>query len=264
MVDDNKQAQDDNNDEYQYSDMDVMDPDLENLEDTSLSEDSLPPNKPVLNKDLIYKALFIVVLFIVVMMIYKFMGSIFSSKNTSKVPVAVSTQPPAPMPQPMVMAPGPVIPTTPSPEVTQKLATLDATQQSLSTDMSNLNNQVVTLGSSVSDLSSKVDQLNQTITALASQLAEQSQQIALLTAHARTTVTHVVHKPQTRAAARPQFYIQAVIPGRAWLISITGVTMTVRDGTNVPGYGVVKLIDPNEGRILTSSGRVIKFSQLDS
>ena len=60
------------------------------------------------------------------------------------------------------------------------------------------------------------------------------------------------------------YYIQAVIPGRAWLVSSQGLTITVREGTSVPGYGIVKLIDPNQGRILTSSGRTITFSQQDS
>jgi len=32
----------------------------------------------------------------------------------------------------------------------------------------------------------------------------------------------------------------------------------------IPGYGAVKLVDPAQGQVLTSTGKVIKFSQLDS
>ncbi|HAF87135.1 MAG TPA: type IV secretion protein IcmG, partial [Legionellales bacterium] len=63
---------------------------------------------------------------------------------------------------------------------------------------------------------------------------------------------------------KESYYIKAVIPGRAWLIAANGSTLTVSEGTNIKGYGMVKLIDSTQGRILTSSGRVIRFSQQDS
>ena len=58
--------------------------------------------------------------------------------------------------------------------------------------------------------------------------------------------------------------MQAVIPGRAWLIANNGSTITVREGTPIPGYGIAKIIDPIKGRVMTSSGKEIRFSQDDS
>ena len=60
------------------------------------------------------------------------------------------------------------------------------------------------------------------------------------------------------------YYIQAVIPGRAWLIATNGSTLTVREGSTIPGYGIVRKIDPNLGKVFMSTGKVIRFSQLDS
>ncbi|MBA3536672.1 MAG: type IV secretion protein IcmG, partial [Tatlockia sp.] len=67
-----------------------------------------------------------------------------------------------------------------------------------------------------------------------------------------------------KSAPRLMYFIQAIIPGRAWLIATNGSTITVREGTRIAGWGVVKLIDPIQGRVLTSSGRIIRFSQRDS
>jgi intracellular multiplication protein IcmG len=61
-----------------------------------------------------------------------------------------------------------------------------------------------------------------------------------------------------------RYNIQAVIPGRAWLIATNGATLTVSQGTAIPGYGIVKLIDPVQGKVTTSSGQIIRFSQEDS
>ena len=139
---------------------------------------------------------------------------------------------------------------------------MEVSQGNLGNEVTTLNNQVGTISTNVADMNTKIDQLTQTINALANQLAQQSQQIAVLSARPRPAVRHYVSRAQRTPAV--YYYIQAVIPGRAWLVSSQGATITVREGTSVPGYGVVKLIDPNQGRVLTSSGRSITFSQQDS
>jgi len=64
-----------------------------------------------------------------------------------------------------------------------------------------------------------------------------------------------------RAASQPaaQYYVQAVIPGRAWLKDPKGATITVGRGDSVPGYGRVEFIEPNSGTVITSSGRRIRY-----
>lgn len=57
----------------------------------------------------------------------------------------------------------------------------------------------------------------------------------------------------------PDYTVQAVIPGRAWLRSDKGDTITVIQGDKVTGYGVVKNIDPQQGSVKTSSGKVFEF-----
>jgi len=85
-------------------------------------------------------------------------------------------------------------------------------------------------------------------------------------AHLKQQTEKKVRASKKVVAATPpaQYFLQAIIPGRAWLISTNGDTVTVREGTRISSYGVVRFIDAKRGRVLTSSGQVIRFSQEDS
>lgn len=180
-------------------------------------------------------------------------------KTAARIAPAV-VAPPAVVNNPPVTPP-PVIAENPSPMINQKLSTLEVTQQSMRSEVDAVNTQLGGLNTNVTALSNQIVQLNQTIAALSAKLDEQSAVIEKLTVKAkRKVMSHKVKKAQTPF----RYYLQAVIPGRAWLIATNGSTLTVREGTKIPRYGVVKLIDPLQGRVLMSSGQVIKFSQADS
>ena len=55
------------------------------------------------------------------------------------------------------------------------------------------------------------------------------------------------------------FYIQAIVPGRAWLSSNKGDYVTVSLGSKLAEYGAVRRIDAEAGLVLTSSGKMIHF-----
>ncbi|WP_419420337.1 type IVB secretion system protein IcmG/DotF [Legionella sp. D16C41] len=155
--------------------------------------------------------------------------------------------------------------TTPSPDLSQleqKISAIDINQQTIQSDINALTNQLNGINSNISNLNVKIENLAQIINTLSATIERQASQLTALTIVKKTPkVKKVVTKI---IVPRNVYYIQAVIPGRAWLIASNGSTLTVREGTNIPGYGVVKLIDPNQGRVLTSSGQVIRFSQQDS
>jgi intracellular multiplication protein IcmG len=154
---------------------------------------------------------------------------------------------------------------TPSPDISQidqKMSAIDVNQQGIRADINTLNNQLSGISSNISNLNVKIENLTQVMTTLSATIEKQANQItALTTVKKAPKVKKIVRRV---IIPRRVYYIQAVIPGRAWLIASNGSTLTVREGTNIPGYGVVKLIDPNQGRVLTSSGQIIRFSQQDS
>jgi hypothetical protein len=57
----------------------------------------------------------------------------------------------------------------------------------------------------------------------------------------------------------PAYYVQAIIPGRAWLKNADGQVITVAPGDSVPGYGTVATIDSQSGLVVTSTGTKFVF-----
>lgn len=72
----------------------------------------------------------------------------------------------------------------------------------------------------------------------------------------------VAHKPKYEMP-HIDYFVQAVIPGRAWLVNEKGQAITVRVGSEVPGYGMVKDIDAPEGRVVMSTSKVFRFKHDD-
>lgn len=267
------------NDEYQFADLDAMSPDagdesgLGNEQQEHLEEGQASARATDKN-DIKRKALFVVGLVILIMVMYKVVGSMFSGKKgTAGAPsvAAVAQNPPPPsQPQPVAQAqPQSVIPqpqvdsTTVDTKVSQKLAVLESTQQSMRSDVTAVSDQIGGIGKNMDAIVAKLTEMNGIIANLNAKVEEQSKEIEQLTI--QRTEAKRVHRPvHKEAASYLKYYLQAVIPGRAWLIATNGTTLTVREGTIIAGYGMVKLIDPNQGRVTTSSGQVIRFSQEDS
>jgi len=255
------------NDEYQFADLDEAAPALES-ETESLGTDH-PVNIQSNNDNNMRRNIIIVVISLVLLIgLYKIVGAFFSGKK----PVAQTTVPSlasaTPEPPPVQTQPSMVaVPQTPPPSVdnnfSQKLSDLETGQQTIRTDVSSVNSQLSGIGNSINAMATKMAELNSIITTLSTKVEEQSREIDQLTIRREAKRVHYVSQ-RPRPVPYMQYYIQAVIPGRAWLIGTNGSTLTVREGTVIAGYGVVKLIDPNQGRVMTSSGRVIKFSQDDS
>lgn len=268
---DNKQ----DNDEYEFADLDVMSPELMGDPDT----DSKPAASSAVREpgktDVKRNALIVVVLVVLAMLLYKFMGSFFSGKNepvkSDVSPTSTVSQPAMVVTKPVIVEQTPVIvpvATTPvsapvdNSAVNQKLASMDLNQQTIRSDVNNVSNQLGGINTNITALNNKIANLGQMVTTLSNTVEQQSIQIAhLIEVRAKQKVRPVMRHNFSKTMV---YFIQAVIPGRAWLIATNGSTLTVREGTKVAGYGIVKLIDPVQGRVIMSSGRVIRFSQQDS
>lgn len=215
----------------------------------------------------------IVVLGVIIflLMLYKLTSGIFSSNKeltkVSKAPYSQITQVkpattvPRPMPiqtqqQPLNMS------ATDIENIKQKIASMEQNQTKIEAQFAATTDQMSNLNTNLNMLTEKIAQLNQQMLQVSTIVQEQAQRIVVLTERAKARpkiVKHVVHHP-----AFVKYYLQAVIPGRAWLIATNGSTLTVRVGTIIPGYGMVKFIDAIQGQILTSTGQMIRFSQNDS
>ncbi|WP_392538891.1 type IVB secretion system protein IcmG/DotF [Legionella sp. 227] len=275
-------ADNDQNDEYKFAELDSLE--NEPLETSEFDTKSSTPARPggmEPGKNVKRNALITVGIIVFVMLMYKFIGGMFSKttpttpkENVNPAPIAEITPSPQPQPQPQVtqtvIPPEPVQP-QPQPQVTQennsalqqKVASIEASQQTVQSEVSSMSQQVGNVNNNVNALNAQITKLNQMIADLNTQVVKQSEVINVLMERTKPKPVKRVVRVRTLT---PQiiYYINAVIPGRAWLIGTNGSTLTVREGTKIAGYGTVKLIDSMQGRVLTSSGRVIRFSQEDS
>lgn len=273
-------ADNDQNDEYKFAELDSLENEpLETSEFDSKSSPSIGAEGREPPKNIKRNALIVVGIIIFAMLMYQFIGGMFKSTPTPKeseapAPIAEITPqptevqtiiPPEPIQQqPVVQQPPPQV-VQESSALQQKVASIESSQQTVQSEVSSMNQQVSNINNNVNSLNEQITKLNQVISDLNNQVEKQSEVINVLIERTKPKpkpVKRVIHiKP---VSPQINYYINAVIPGRAWLIGTNGSTLTVREGSKIAGYGTVKLIDSIQGRVLTSSGRVIRFSQEDS
>ncbi|MGB6977241.1 MAG: hypothetical protein WBE18_07305 [Gammaproteobacteria bacterium] len=66
-------------------------------------------------------------------------------------------------------------------------------------------------------------------------------------------------KKSRAVAPRPVYTVRAIIPGRAWLETSRGRTLSVKVGDEIPRYGQVQIIDAAQGVVITSLGDTLQF-----
>lgn len=266
------------NDEYKFEESDLLERNPLDESDSDYyseteKEEQTTPIRSTEGTDIRRKALLVIGVIIFIMVMYKFIGYLFFSENKE----AQLTEPtPALVKQVAVVEPiQPDVSTQSIQKIQQvqsslsetekelenKVSSIEASQQSLRAELSTLNDQIGSINNNINSLSTQVANLNQIVSNLSNQLAAQAD--AMQKVVVRPQPKRVIRLPR-HATEQIIYNVQAIIPGRAWLIGSNGSTITVREGTRIAGYGVVKLIDSMQGRVLTSSGRIIKFSQEDS
>ena len=142
-------------------------------------------------------------------------------------------------------------------------------QSNMQSNLAAMNDKVNSLTAQLNTLNSNNQILQQQIGQLLSKLQsmQQSMEEAIASAKSRpqikSTSAHTKIIRHYAPGPKINYFVQAIIPGRAWLVSSQGKTITVRVGSILPGYGKVRTIDAQQGRVLMSSSKVFVFSQAD-
>jgi intracellular multiplication protein IcmG len=152
-------------------------------------------------------------------------------------------------------------------KITQNLSNVQNQQQNMNNNLSVINNKLNGFGDNINDMSSQISSLNQSISDLNQQLDMQSKMMLRIMQSLKDkkipTKTNVA-KPAEFVLPKITYAVQAVIPGRAWLLSSIGKSITVSEGSSISGYGVVNKIDAVNGDIVTSTGDIFHFNPEDS
>ncbi len=137
---------------------------------------------------------------------------------------------------------------------------LEAMQKEASTAIQNANNanktvstlqqELATLSATVQDLSAQVKTIKD------AQLAEEAR--AAQREAAAKAKPKSKPKAVTKSDASPNISVHAIIPGRAWLRTQDGKTITVSEGDAIAQYGKVLKIDAPNGLVITTSGVTLR------
>jgi len=252
---DNDPVNKSNEEEYQFS-------------DTEHSTEFAPPRANVsapVNQGSIgnRKTIFIIVgMLVAVFCLYK-LYDVFSAapvKPRNEMPaVAVVAKTPA--------VPKPAEPTVPDEisSVQNKVGALEKVVSQVSQSNANLQDQMAGVSTAIADIQNSISSLSQQV----SDLAKPKEKPAEVKKVEEKTVTKTKSKTKSTSASKVKkvavsnYYIKAMIQGRAWLMTSGGDTLTVSEGDNLPGYGVIGSIDPASGEIKTSTDAVIKYQAED-
>ncbi len=117
----------------------------------------------------------------------------------------------------------------------------------------NLGQQVQTLTERVGALETEINQLTQQLIR-----ARTDDKVSMNTTRPVAPREPI---PQAAVSAKIPYNVQAIIPGRAWLRSETGDTVTVAEGDMIRGVGRVAKIDPYDGVVqIAMGGRIVSLS----
>ncbi len=204
-----------------------------------------------------------IVVIVAVFCLYKIVDVIFapgdprSHKTTAQVPHA---QMPAPIQQTsfeksMQRTNAESIATA---SVANRLNTVEQQLTAEKTDLTQLTSQINDLQSNIGNINTKLNDLTSAVQMMAGEMTRQQAALAAKEAAKRKAAS------AAKLAPKPVYYVKALVPGRAWLASQNGETITVSLGNDLPGYGRVEAIDPAQGTLTTDSGAIIGYSSGDS
>jgi len=123
--------------------------------------------------------------------------------------------------------------------------------------------QVDSISNTLSSLSNSIENLQGSVAAINQQLQTISSQLQRQHAAIRALRPKKVKRTKRRTVPiRSTWYIQALVPGRAWLFQTNGKNITARVGDLLAGYGRVKDISIIKGVVKMSSGVIIRYRGL--
>jgi intracellular multiplication protein IcmG len=220
-------------------------PESEEVYTTTEEERPAYSAKPKVNRR---KIIIIIGLLIAAFVLYKLVQAYLEARKSAPKPPTTVEQTTVPQVAPVQLPP---VTGTELSSLQARTAQNSADINTLATQLTNLANTVTTLQNSLTAISSQLETINAT-------LQQQQEQLTTMQYKPKPVIKKV-KQYKTIVIPRPIYYVQAMIPGRAWLLLPDGTTMTVSVGSKLPGYGTVQTIDPVRGVVITSSGAIIRY-----
>jgi hypothetical protein len=137
-------------------------------------------------------------------------------------------------------------------------------QAEYSQKMTDLETENTTLQNKLQDLNAHLASLETTMAHLGRAVQQETHPSGSSSLHNRAAAGLMPSPAQVMTSSgepKSVYTVQAIIPGRAWLKSENGETVTVAEGDTLRGYGRIVKIDPYDGVVeLDIGGRVVSLS----
>lgn len=249
MVDRERQEE-----EYHFSD----------LEDTDVYgapspevPDMPPPVRRRSGASLLRKSIFVFIVLMIGFFVYRYATKTVVPKVEQPKVSALPVQPSVPE---KAVAPSPSLaqPTVRQQDIDNlntKVTQIEKNIRDVSTDMESNRNRLGQIESTVSTLNNRLQEMNTSLQNLAEQLKPKKPPIDVTK---KIEMKAVKHKKVGGRRLHMSYQVKAVIPGRAWLVTNDGSTLTVSVGSRVSGCGNVRTIDYQRERVITSAGCIFK------
>lgn len=243
MADDEKKS----TDEYQY-------PSDEYYKggETPESLEPLEPEERPRRRFLSRRMLIVIGFIVAIAIVYLFLTLSTKQKTAElsgqQIPAATVNVPPQ---QP--------IPRTPVTQVATPMPTMTERDYQEMVRQNQINQQAIAnLQSQMQQLQSQLSQVTNSMSTLANQI-----QIIANEVKAIAVGRSLMGREMPAAPAATVFRLKALVPGRAWIQSATGQLTSVTIGDRLPGYGIIQMINTDQGIVTTSSGAVIQYGSRD-
>lgn len=133
-------------------------------------------------------------------------------------------------------------------EMTRKLENLNQRNQGDQERINQLQTELTKVQADVVGFEDAAKELNTSMQVLSAQVMAQNEKT----------------KPKKALPPKPTYSVKAIVPGRAWLKSSMGNSITVKVGDKIEGYGVVQTINSPQGLVGMSNGTVFEYGENDS
>jgi len=150
-------------------------------------------------------------------------------------------------------------------ELKKELSTLSKTSQNVKNNEKDIEltaNKVVNIDKNLNQIQQEIKQLTRIVKSLAEQVGDlqsaRSQLQAARAEKARQSGDRSHTGASNQKSVSDAMTIHAIIPGRAWLRTQSGKTVSVTEGDMLGEYGKVLKIDAPTGSVITSSGVTIR------
>ncbi|EKE01386.1 MAG: IcmG protein [uncultured bacterium] len=201
-----------------------------------------------------------VVVILAILLVYGFISFSGAKKTRQAAQKTIAAQEASNMQQTSIQTPAPII-AQPSPSLSgDQIEQIQATVQQ----------KISELGQLVSDDRDQVSKLREAIVKTQQDISDINQNVSQMMVAMQQALDDIqrLKTPKTKPQKKPYkpvaiYHVRAIVPGRVWLESTDGKSVTLRVGDSLEGYGKVEVISPRQGLVIMSNGSYIQYGVND-